>query len=188
MRRMARISATVQICMAALIAVLPACTAQSTTHKVKPEPKPEATAPELFEYVRSALLLLTPEDGVNDNLEVTFNWGTNVMTILQPGGHCDLFMNALNPNDVAWDVFDPSDAHESREKLVRLTLVSVSGTKARICYDKAGSVDESVPTNRIRFLFSYSKADQWPGFQAKLTKTLKRLIILSGGAPDITPF
>lgn len=182
MRQIAR------LCAATLIAVLPACTAQTTTHKARPEPKPEATAPELFEYVRSALLLLTPEDGVNDNLEVTFNWTTNVMSITQPGGHCDLFMNALNGNDVAWDVFDPSDSHESREKLVRLTLASVSGTRARTCYDKAGSVDESVPSNRIRFLFTYSKADQWPGFQAKLTKTIKKLIVLSGGTGPVQRF
>ena len=182
MRQIAR------LCAATLIAVLPTCTAQTATHKARPEPKPEATAPELFEYVRSALLLLTPEDGVNDNLEVTFNWTTNVMSITQPGGHCDLFMNALNGNDVAWDVFDPSDSHESREKLVRLTLASVSGTRARTCYDKAGSVDESVPSNRIRFLFSYSKADQWPGFQAKLTKTIKKLIVLSGGTGPVQRF
>jgi hypothetical protein len=188
MRQMARICVSVLICATALVAVLPACAAQSSTHKPKPEPRPDATAPELFEYVRSALLLLTPEDGVNDNLEVTFNWNANVMTISQPGGHCDLFVNALNPNDVAWDIFDPSDAHESRDKLVRLTLVSVSGTKARICYDKAGGVDESVPANRIRFLFSYSKADQWPNFQAKLTKALKKLIVLSGGTPAAPPF
>ncbi len=182
MRQLAR------ICAAALIAVLPACTAQSSTHRPRPEPKTEATAPELFEYVRSALLLLTPEDGVNDNNEVTFNWSTNVMTIAQPGGHCDLFMNALNSNDVAWDVFDPSDTHETRGKLLRLTLVSVSGTRARTCYDKAGRVDESVPANRIRLLFSYSKADQWTGFQAKLTKALKKLIVLSGGAGEVNLF
>lgn len=177
-----------QICAAALVAVLPMCTAQTPTHKPKPEPKPEATAPELFEYVRSALLLLTPEDGVNDNIEVTFNWTTNVMTIEQPGGHCDLFMNALNGNDVAWDIFDPSDSHESREKLVRLTLVSVSGARARTCYDKAGREDGSVPSNRIRFLFAFTKADQWPGFQAKLTKALKRLIVLSGGLGAVQRF
>jgi len=176
------------ILTATLIAVLPACSAQTSTHKARPEPKPNATAPELFEYVRSALLLLTPEDGVNDNLEVSFNWDTNVMTIAQPGGHCDLFMNALNGNDVAWDVFDPSDSHESREKLVRLTLVSVSGSRARTCYDKQENVDEDVPTNRIRFLFAFSKADQWPGFQAKLTKALKKLIVLSGGAGEVKLF
>lgn len=176
------------ICASAMIAILPACSAQTPAHKPRPQPKPEATAPELFEYVRSALLLLTPEDGVNDNLEVTFNWTNNVMTIAQPGGHCDLFMNALNSNDVAWDVFDPSDSHESRDKLVRLTLVSVSGTRARTCYDKAGRMDEGVPSNRIRFLFTYSKADQWPGFQAKLTKNLKKLIVLSGGTGEVQRF
>lgn len=167
---------------AVLMAVLPVCSAQSTTHGQ--DPKSNASAPELFEYVRSALLLLSPEDGVNDNQEVTMNWTTNVMTIAQPAGHCDLYINALNANDVAWDVFDPSDAHETREKLVRLTLVSVSGTKARTCYDKSGRVDESVPANRIRFLFSYQKADQWPNFQTKLSKALKRLIVLSGGTEN----
>lgn len=182
MRHMAR------ICAAALIAVIPACTAQTSTRKARPEPKPEATAPELFEYVRSALLLLTPEDSVNDNLEVTFDWTTNVMTISQPGGHCDVYMNALNSNDVAWDVFDPSDAHETRDKLVRLTMVSVSGTKARTCYDKAGRVDESVPSNRIRLLFSYSKADQWPNFQTRFSKAIKRLVVLCGGAPEVKLF
>ncbi len=69
-------------------------------------------------------------------------------------------------------------------KLVRLTLVSVSGKPARTCYDKANRVDESVPANRIRLLFSYSKADQWTSFQDKLTKALKKLIVLSGGAPE----
>ncbi len=187
MRPFARINIAALIA-AALIAALPACIAQTSTRKAGTEPKPGATAPELFEYVRSALLLLTPDDGVNDNQEVTFNWTTNVMSIVQPSGHCDLYMNALNSNDVAWDVFDPSDSHETREKLVRLTLVSVSGTKARTCYDKAGRVDESVPTNRIRLLFSYSKADQWPGFQPKLTKTLKRLIVLCGGTPEVKLF
>lgn len=177
MRLLARIGA------AALIAVLPACPAQTANHKSKPEPKPEATAPELFEYVRSALLLLTPDDGINDNVEVSYNWEKNVMTIAQPGGHCDLFLNALNTNDLAWDIFDPSDTQQMRDKLLRLTLVSVSETKARICYDKMNQVDESAPTNRIRLLFSLSKADQWPGFQAKMAKAIKRLIVLQGGAP-----
>jgi hypothetical protein len=183
-----RIFRIVAASAAVLIAVLPACSAQSTTRSARPDPKSNAAAPELFEYVRSALLLLTPEDGVNDNQEVTMNWTTNVMTIAQPAGHCDLYMNALNANDVAWDVFDPSDAHETREKLVRLTLVSISGTKARTCYDKAGRVDESVPSNRIRFLFSFQKADQWPNFQSKLTKALKRLIVLSGGTGNTERF
>jgi hypothetical protein len=171
-----------RICAAALVVILPACSAQTASHKKRPAPKPEATAPESFEYVRSALLLLTPDDGINDNVSVTFNWTTNVMTIAQPGGHCDLFMNALDTNNVAWDVFDPSDANYTRDKLLRLTLVSVSGTTARTCYDKMNRVDSTVPANRVRLLFSLSKADQWPNFQTKITKALKRLIVLSGGA------
>lgn len=159
------------------------CSAQSDNHRSRPEPKQDATAAELFEYVRSALLLLSPDDGFNDNLEVTYDWNKNVMTISQPGGHCDLYLNALNTNDVAWDIFDPSDSHETRDKLVRLTMVSISNTKARTCYDKMGTEDDSVPTNRIRLLFSYTKADQWPGFQAKLAKALKHLIVMTGGTP-----
>lgn len=177
MRQLAR------ICAAALIAVLPACQAQTATHRPRPEPKADATAPEMFEYVRSALLLLTPDDGFNDTQEVSFDWTKNVMTIVQPGGHCDLYLNALNTNDVAWDLFDPSDAHQTRDKLLRLTLVSVSNTKARTCYDKLNQEDETVPTNRVRLLFSYTKADQWPGFQAKFAKALKRLVVLTGGTP-----
>jgi hypothetical protein len=69
-----------------------------------------------------------------------------------------------------------------------LTLVSVSSTKARTCYDKENEVDDSVPTNRVRLLFSYTKADQWPNFQTKLAKSLKRLIVLSGGTPEKTLF
>jgi hypothetical protein len=49
-----------------------------------------------------------------------------VLTVTQPGGHCDEFFGALNANEVVWDDFDPSDARNSRERLVRVTLVSVS--------------------------------------------------------------
>jgi len=178
MKQLARIAAVV------LIAILPACSAQTAAHKKKAAPKPEPTAPELFEYIRGALLSLSPEDGINDNLEVTFNLATSVLTVTQPGGHCDEFFNALNANDVVWDDFDPSDAHQTRERLLRLTLVSVSGKAARTCYDKAGNVDTTVPANRIRLLFSYNKADQWPDFQKKLSTAIKKLIVLSGGAPE----
>jgi hypothetical protein len=173
-----------RLCAAALIAILPACSAQTASHPKRSEPKPEPTAPELFEFIRGSLLTLSPDDGINDNIEVTFNWTSNVMTITQPTGHCDLFLNALNTTNVVWDVFDPSDAHQTRDKLVRVTLVSVSGTKARTCYDKMNNVDSSVPPNRVRLLFSFTKADGVPGFQDKMTKALKKLIVLSGGAPE----
>ncbi len=147
-------------------------------------PKPEPTAPELFEYIRGALLSLSPEDGINDNLEVTFDAATGMMTVKQPGGHCDEFFGTLNANDVVWDDFDPSEAHQTRERLVRITLVSVSGKTARTCYDKANQVDETAPTNRVRLLFSYAKADQRPKFQETMTKAIKKLIALCGGAPE----
>jgi hypothetical protein len=171
-----------RICGAALIAILPACSAQTANHRKKPEPKPEPTAQELFEYIRGALLSLSPEDGINDNLEVMFNLTSSVLTVTQPGGHCDQFLNSLNANDAVWDEFDASDAHQTRDKLLRLSLVSVSGKTARTCYDKANHVDASIAENRVRLLFSQTKAEQWPDFQKKTTTAVKKLIVLSGGA------
>jgi hypothetical protein len=169
---------------AVLIAILPVCAAQTGNYKKKAAPKPEPTAPELFEYIRGALLSLSPEDGTNDNVEVTFNPATSVLAVTQPGGHCDNFLNALNPNNVVWDDLDPSDAHETRERLVRVTLVSVSGKTARTCYDKADQVDSSVSANRVRLFFSYAKADQRPKFEETMTKAIKKLIALTGGEPE----
>ncbi len=174
----ARISAVV------LIAILPALSAHATVHKKKAEPKPEPTAPELFEYIRGALLSLSPEDGVNDNLEVKFDLTSSVLTVTQPGGHCDEVLNALNPNNLVWDAFDPSDSRQTREKLVRLTMVSVAGKTARTCYDKAGQVDASVSSNRVRLLFSFAKAEQVKDFEENMTKAVKKLIVLTGGAPE----
>jgi len=166
-----------------LVATLPACVAQNAIPKKKTPPKPPPTQQELFQYVRSALILLSPDDGINDNVEVTFNPATSVLTVTQPAGHCDEFLNALDAQNAVWDQFDPSDAQQTREKLVRFTLVSVAGKPARICYDKANQVDTSVPQNRIRLLFSFSKAEQWLLFQEKFSKAFKQLIALSGAPP-----
>ena len=182
MTRLARIR--VAALATVLIAILPACSAQTATHKKKAPPKPEPTAPELFEYIRGALLSLSPEDGINDNLEVSYNLATSVLTVTQPGGHCDEFLSALNANELVWDDFDPSDPRNTRERLVRLTLVSMSGKKARTCYDKEGTEDTSVPGNRVRLLFSYAKADQRADFQKNMTVAVKKLIALSGGAAE----
>jgi hypothetical protein len=168
-----------------LIATSPAGFAQTAAAKKKAPPKPPPTQQELFEYIRSSLILLTPDDGINDNVEVTFNPTTSVLMVAQPSGHCDEFLNALDAKNAVWDQFDPSDSQQTREKLVRLTLVSVAGKPARICYDKSNQVDNSVPQNRIRLLFSFSKAEQWPLFQEKFSKALKQLIALSG-APPVT--
>lgn len=182
MKQLARISA------ALLISILPLCSAQ-TAHKKKAAPKPEPTAAELFEYIRGAMLSLSPEDGINDNLAVTFNPATSIMTVTQPGGgHCDEVFNALNPNYIVWDAFDPSDSGQTREKLVRLTMVSMSGKTARTCYDKANQIDTTVPSNRVRLLFSYSKAEQVTNFEENMTKAVQKLIVLTGGAPVQTLF
>jgi hypothetical protein len=141
------------------------------------------TAPELFEYIRGALLSLSPEDGINDNLDVTFDADKGVLTVRQPGGHCDEFFGSLNANNVVWDDFDPSDSRNTRERLVRVTMVSVSGKTARTCYDKANQVDSTDPTNRVRLLFNYAKADTRHKFQDTMTKAIKKLIELTGGTP-----
>jgi len=60
----------------------------------------------------------------------------------------------------------------------------VSGKTARTCYDKANNVDTTDPPNRVRLLFSYVKADQRPKFQESMTKAIKKLIALSGGAAE----
>lgn len=172
------------ICAATLIAILPACSAQTATHKKKPDPKPEPTASELVEYIRGSLLAYSPQDGINDNVDVTFDPAANVLKITGPAGHCDEFLGALNANEAVWDVFDPSDPHQEREKLLRLTLVSVSGKSARTCYDKDNHVDASMAANRARLLFSLSETENAAKFQETMTKAVKKLIVLCGGTPE----
>jgi hypothetical protein len=173
-----------RICAAALFLVLPVCLAQAPQHKKKPVPKPEPTKQELFEYIRGALLSYSPEDDTNDNLEVAFNSDSAVLTVKQPDGHCDHFLNALNANTLVWEVFDPSDSVRSRGQILRLTVVSVTGKAARTCYDNQDAIETDISPNRARFLFSYSKTNQAPDFQTKMTKAMKKLILLSGGTPE----
>lgn len=137
-----------------------------------------------MEYLRGKLLALSPGDGINDNVEVRFDPSTSTLTVLQPGSRCDLFLNGVDVNNIYWDVFDPSDAHTSREALLRLTATSVSGKRARVCYDTKGQPEPGLNTNRVRLLFSYPKSEQDYGFQDKMMKVVKRLIVLSGGAPE----
>jgi hypothetical protein len=172
------------ICAAALIAMLPACSAQESVHKTKAAPKPEPTPQDLFQYIRGSLLAYGPDDGINDNLEVTLDATGNVMTVKQPDGHCDQFLNALDANTLVWDVFDASDSQRTREQMLRLTVISVAGKTARTCYDNQNRVDARVPGNRARFLFSLSKTDQMWDFKSKTAKAVKKLITASGGAPE----
>ena len=63
-----------RIPVAALLLILPLCAAQTAKpRKAPPPPKPEPTEAELVEYVRGALLSLSPNDGINDNLEVRYD-------------------------------------------------------------------------------------------------------------------
>lgn len=152
--------------------------------KAAPPPKPEPTESDLVEYIRGALLSLSPSDGINDNLDVRYDETNKVFTLTTPSGHCDLFVSALNPNNAVWDVFDPSDTDRQREKLVRLTMVSVAGKNARTCYDRQDHLDTTLIGNRARFLFSEAKSDDIPDFHAKMTKAMKKLIALTGGAAE----
>ena len=158
--------------------------AKPTRHAKAPDPLLDATPQDLAEYLRGKLLALSPSDGINDNVEVRFDPSTSTLTVTQPGSRCDQFLNALDTNNVYWDVFDPSDAHNPREPLLRLTATSASGKTARACYDAKGHPDQGLNTNRIRLLFSYAKSEQVSGFQDKMMKVVKRLIVLSGGAPE----
>lgn len=169
---------------AVLLALALPAVAQARAHHAKPAPKPEPTEPELAEYIRGSLLSLSPADGINDNAEVSWNADTKVLTVSGPGGRCETSLPSLNANAMVWDLYDPSDTYRTREKLLRLTLVSVSGKTARHCYDAQGRENPLMPTNRARFLFSESHADETPGFQARMAKAFKKLIALAGGSPE----
>jgi hypothetical protein len=153
-------------------------------HAKKNEPKPEPTQEELFEYVRGKLLSLSPTDGFNDNLEVTFDPATSTLSITQPDGRCDIFLNALDTNSVIWEVMDPSDTYHTREDILRLTMTSSSGKRARVCYDNQNQVDKSIAANRVRLLFAHNKANAVPDFTYNLTTAIKKLVVASGGAPE----
>ncbi|MGA3009342.1 MAG: hypothetical protein ABSD72_03690 [Terracidiphilus sp.] len=153
-------------------------------HVKPPDPLLDATQQDLAEYLRGKLIALSPSDGINDNLEVHFDSPTSTLTISQPGSRCEHFLNALDTNNIYWDVFDPSDAYNSREPILRLTATTVSGKRARACYDTKGHPEYGLNTNRVRLLFSYPKSEQVSGFQDKMMKVMKKLIVMSGGSPE----
>jgi hypothetical protein len=174
------------LCAVALLLALPMCCAQTapTSRHAKKPPKPEPTQQELFDYVRGQLLALSPSDGVNDNLEVSYNMTTSVLTITRPDGRCDIFLGELDSNSMLWEIFDPSDTYHSREQALRLTLTSLNGKKARTCYDKNNQVDPSLSPNRARLLFSLARTNAISGFTDKMDTSVKKLIALGGGTPE----
>jgi len=162
----------------------PTQTAKPAHHGKKPDPKPEPTEQELFEYIREKLLSLSPNDGINDNLEVAFDPASSILVITQPDGHCDILLSSIDTNSVNWEIVDPSETYHQRGEILRLTLTSLSGKKARVCYDNKNRVDAGTAANRVRLLFSLSKADAIPGFTGKMGTAMKKLIVQSGGPPE----
>jgi len=187
--RWACLSLASLLCAGAVATSALPCAAQSkTTQSKKVAPKKEPTATELFAYMRGALLQYSADDGSNDNLEVSIDPTATVLTIKQPDGHCDIFLNALDANTISWDVFDATDSMQTRAPLARLTVVSVAGKKARTCYDVENNIDPAPSVTRARVLFSWEKIPEGSGFQSKFTKALKKLITQSGGAAEASLF
>jgi hypothetical protein len=153
-------------------------------HAAKKTPKPEASQQELADYVRGELLALSPTDGINDNLEVAFDPATSVLSVTQPDGRCDIFLGAIDNNSAIWESYDPSDTYHTREKVLRMSLTSLGGQKARTCYDTHNQVDPNIPANRARLLFSSSKANAVPDFSEKMEKAVKKLVVLAGGTAE----
>lgn len=175
-------------CAGLLLVLLALCALQAQSQRRGKDPKPQPTKADLVEYIRGALLAMSPNDGLDDNIDVRFDMDTNVMTIVQPAGHCDFFLYSFNANDAVWDVYDPSDSFRTREKLLRLTMVSTLGKPARTCYDKQNRVDTTLLNNRARFLFSLSKTDEVSNFTDKMTTAFQKLIALCGGEPASNMF
>jgi hypothetical protein len=187
-----------QICAATLLVFLSACSILTpppeqaaqpvpVVHKASPvqhTKKPEPTQQELFDYVHGKLLALSPNDGINDNQEVSVDPATSILSITQPDGRCDIFLSAIDSNSMIWEDFDPSDTYHARPQVLRLTLTSLSGKKARTCYDIHNHVDPSVPGNRARLLFSLPKTNAVPNFTENMNKAIKKLVTLAGGAPE----
>jgi hypothetical protein len=180
--RSAMLSLVAGVCAAALAIAAPMVSAQTATHKVAA--KPALTSQDLYSYIRGSLLAYSPDDRINDNLEVALDPTATVLTIKQPDGHCDIFLNALDANTITWDFYDASDSMASRQPLARLTVISVPGKNARTCYDVDNQVDQTISGNRARLLFSWEKIPESSGFQTKMTKAIKKLIALSGGTAE----
>jgi hypothetical protein len=176
------VSLAAGICAAVLAIAAPMVSAQTATHKAAA--KPALTSQDLYEYIRGALLAYSPDDRINDNLEVALDPTATVLTIKQPDGHCDIFLSALDANTITWDFYDASDSMASRQPLARLTVISVPGKNARTCYDVDNQVDATISGNRARLLFAWEKIPESSGFQTKMTKAMKKLIALSGGSAE----
>ncbi len=166
------------VCVAMLTVVLPACYAQIAEPAGKGT-RPELTQRELVGYVREQLVALSPSDGINDNVKVSFAQATSVLSIFLPNGRCDIYLKALDTDSAAWELFDPSEPGQTREQLLRLTFNAENGKKARTCYDSHHSVDTSFSQDHVRFLFSQTKANAVPNFSEAMENAIKKLVALA---------
>jgi len=172
-------------CSIGTVLVAQAAPQAKPAHKAKKtDPKPEPTEQDLFDYLREKLLSLSPEDGLNDNLDVSYDLDTSIISITQPDGHCDISLNAIDANSALWDTVDASDTNHKRDDVLRLTLTSQNGKQARVCYDRKNQINPSAAANRVRLLFSHSKTDAIPGFMDTMDKAVKKLVALCGGTPE----
>ena len=145
------------------------------TAQRKPEPKPEPTAQELFEYVRSALILLSPDDGINDNLEVTFNPATQLddrNAARRPLRSISRMRSTQTMS--AWDVFDPSDA----SRVPRTALAPYTGLRQRQegaepATTRQNKSMQALPANRVRLLFSLSQGGPVAQLPGQIVKGLQ---------------
>ena len=170
------------VCAALLAIVVSSSRAQPAMHRKKAvAAKPEATAAELFEYIRGTLMAYSPDDRINDNLDVSLDPTATVLTIKQPDGHCDIFLGALDANTVTWDFYDASDSMVSRQPLARMSVVSLPGKSAAHLLrpgQPGRPVDSDQPGAIAVFVGEDSRGS---GVQSKVTKAMKKLIALSGG-------
>jgi hypothetical protein len=157
---------------------------KATGHHKMGEPQLQASQQDIFDYIRGKLLSLSPSDGLNDNLEVTFDPASSVLSVTQPDGHCDIFLDGIDTNSALWETVDPSEPYHTRPAVLRVTMNSRAGKRARVCYNTDGKIDLKMASNRARLLFSLSKAEAVPDFTEKMDKAFKKFVVLSGGAPE----
>jgi hypothetical protein len=200
MRCLARLCAAVPALFLAGCGLLPPLPDQPTQAATQPAAmkhkavavlhvkKPEPTEQELFDYIRGKLLALSPSDGYNDNQEISFDPATSILSITQPDGRCDIFLGAIDTNSMLWEIYDPSDSFHTQPKVLRLTLTSLSGQKARTCYDAHNQVDPTLPANRARLLFSLQKSEAVSDFQENMNKAIKKLVTQAGGEAENSLF
>lgn len=155
--------------------------------------KTQPTKQETFEYLRGKLLSLSTHDGINGVTDVKFDENACVLQIFFENGKWnEIFINNLDANSIAWDIYDPNldpdrpNKNIVYDKLIRITIASINSSSiARNSYNSLSSITpDNGNKNYARLFFDISKAADIPNFQDKITKAVKRLIVLCGGKKE----